>query len=686
MSNPTVVENPLRQTRRNNNNSTFRNLLNKRLPTRSWKNFGKTMLPKWSNKEVGKVEKKTKGLFGRFYTNKITGPENTTTKESNQINSTIITNARTTNYDLIRRLWRQFKEKSNEIDFIPRIDTLEKIGKFELELECFKNKDKERNPSGRDSIISRFIYLGYSAEEANTMLCNYTSESIPNDLKQRLISLNLPLDRSSNIIDTAVDTFTLPDELQKEKMKIVTNLIILRLILSDQLIVRLKSNNSKVVETSFANLTTFGEVLRVASFLSLGVSILFFLPGILLSEFPQEYMDYQNNFEVQMPAFGQFKNMTANFLNQRYSNLEKRTSIDWFYGINARTNHDWLYADCQKNNDEEALSKYISMTKDYILTNNKLPTPEIDQALINQINNEIPLSSSFKLVPDSITSSGRTKSFLNSGNNILRSDDYLKFELTGDFTGWLWIKPGDGIYKLAKAMGWQGSIAGVKSVIIGATSWTVVGGAVLLRKIHDLLKQYLSEKAKKDISDFIDRFLLEFPVAINLIKNPEYIKSFSTDTTLNLQIQLYIGELLKKLNDERRGKLSNEERNAENTISVENAKKIAKAARQRFQGSINNETATNETAKQEQKESVEFTKLTGEQIRTISRQEQKARNAQRNAEGNAWPEPINLKNWPEPIHSNNIDPPLPANAKGGRRSYRQKRRSASKKRKTQRKN
>ena len=63
-------------------------------------------------------------------------------------------------------------------------------------------------------------------------------------------------------------------------------------------------------------------------------------------------------------------------------------------------------------------------------------------------------------------------------------------------------------------------------------------------------------------------------------------------------------------------------------------------------------------------------------------QEQNARNAQRNA----WPEPINLKNWPEPIHSNNIDPPLPANAKGGRRSYRQKRRSATKKRKTQRKN
>lgn len=683
MSSPTVVENPLRQTRRNNNDPRFRKLLNKRLTTKSWKNFGKTMLPKWSNKEVGKVEKKTKGLFGRFYTNKITGPENTTTKESNQISSTIITNARTTNYDLIRRLWRQFKEKSNEIDFIPRIDTLEKIGKFELELECFKNKDKERNPSGRDSIISRFIYLGYSAEEANTMLCNYTSQSTENDLKQRLIALNLPLDRSSTIINTAVTTLTLPDELQKEKMKIVTNLIILRLIVSDELIVRLKSNKSKVVETSFGNLTTFGQVLQVASFLSLGVSILFFLPGILLSEYPQEYMDYQNNLEVQLPAFGQFKNMTANFLNQRYDNRETRDSLDLTYGINARTNHDWLYADCQHNKDYIALHRYITMTKDYILTNNKLPTPEIDQELINKINKDYPLSSTFKLVPDTYTkaSSGKTKSFLDS-DDIMDSDLYLKNELIGDLRGWAWITPGDGFYKLAKAMGWQGSIAGVKSVIIGATSWTVVGGAVLLRKLHGLLKQYLSETAKKDISDFIDRFLLEFPVAINLIKNPEYIKSFSTDTTLNLQIQLYIGELLKKLNDERRGKLSNEERNAENTISVKNAEKIAKAARQRFQGSINNETATNETAKQEQKESVEFTKLNAGQKLTISMQEQNARNAQRNA----WPEPINLKNWPEPIHSNNIDPPLPANAKGGRRSYRQKRRSATKKRKTQRKN
>ena len=677
MSNPTVVENPLRQTRRNNNNSRFRNLLNKRLTTKSWKNFGKTFLPKYGNSEVGKVEKKTKGLFGRFGTNKITGPENTTTRASNEISANIITNARTTNYDLIRRLWRQYKEKSNEIDFIPRIDTLEKIGKFELELECFKNKDKERNLSGRDSIISRFIYLGYSAEEANTMLCNYTSQSTPNDLKQRLIALNLPIDPTSTIIDTAVTTLKLPDELQKEKMKIVTNLIILRLILSDQLIVRLKSNNSKVVETSFANLTTFGEVLRVASFLSLGISILFFLPGVFLSEFPQEYMDYQNNLEVQIPAFAQFKNMTANFLNQRYDNRETRDSFDEiYYGNNARTNHDWLYADCQYNKDYIALHRYITMTKDYILTNNKLPTPEIDQELINQINQDYPLSSTFKLVPDTYikASSGKTKSFLDS-DDIMDSDEYLKNELIGDWRGWAWITPGDGFYKLAKAMGWQGSIAGVKSVIIGATSWTVVGGAVLLRKLHGLLKQYLSETAKKDISDFIDRFLLEFPVAINLIKNPEYIKSFSTDTTLNLQIQLYIGELLKKLNEERRGKLSNEERNAEN------AEKFAKAEIQRFQGSTNetatNETAANETAKQEQKESVEFTKLTPEQKRTIAMQEQKARNKAmqeqkaRNAQRNAWPKPIRFNNF---------------NAKGGRRSYRQKRRSATKKRKTQRKN
>ena len=725
MSSPTVVENPLRQTRRNNNDPRFRKLLNKRLTTKSWKNFGKTMLPKWSNKEVGKVEKKTKGLFGRFYTNKITGPENTTTKESNQINSTIITNARTTNYDLIRRLWRQFKEKSNEIDFIPRIDTLEKIGKFELELECFKNKDKERNPSGRDSIISRFIYLGYSAEEANTMLCNYTSESTNENLKQRLLALKLPIDTNSSIIDNAVTTLTLPDELQKEKMKIVTNLIILRLIVSDELIVRLKSNNSKVVETSFGNLTTFGQVLQVASFLSLGVSILFFLPGFLLSEYPQEYMDYQNNLEVQLPAFGQFKNMTANFLNQRYDNRETRDSLDFTYGINARTNHDWLYADCQHNKDYIALHRYITMTKDYILTNNKLPTPEIDQELINQINQDYPLSSTFKLVPDTYTkaSSGKTKSFLDS-DDIMDSDLYLKNELIGDLRGWAWITPGDGFYKLAKAMGWQGSIAGVKSVIIGATSWTVVGGAVLLRKLHGLLKQYLSETAKKDISDFIDRFLLEFPVAINLIRNPEYIESFSTDTTLNLQIQLYIGELLKKLNDERRGKLSQEERNAENAENAEkfakllkklneerrgklsqeernaeNAEKFAKAEIQRFQGSTNetatNETATNETANNETANNETATNETatnetannetaanetakqGQKVRNKAMQEQKARNKAmqeqkaRNAQRNAWPKPIRFNNL---------------NAKGGRRSYRQKRRSATKKRKTQRKN
>jgi len=647
MSSPTVVENPLRQTRSNYNLRKKLNNSGLTTTTRSWKQFGKTFLPAFGNSEVGQVGKKSRGLFGRFGTNKITGPNNTTTRASNEISANIITNARTTNYDLIRRLWRQYKDKKNEIDFIPRIDTLEKIGKFELELECFKNKDNERNTSGRDSIISHFIYLGYSAEEANTMLCNYTSESTSNDLKQRLIALNLPLDPNSSILDTAVNTLTLPDELQKEKMKIVTNLIILRLILSDQLIVRLKSNNEKVVETSFGNLTTFGQLLKVASFLSLGVSILFFLPSVLISEFPQEYIDYQTNFEIQIPAFIQFKGMTGNFLNQRYHNLETRDSFDSSKGMDARNNTDWLYADCQANKDDIALYRYIQMTKEYILTNNKLPTAEIDQELINQINKDYPLSSSFKLAPDTYTTrKGNTKSYL---DNVTSSDMYLQRILTNNL-GFAWLTPTNSpFYKLAKAMGFTGSIAGVKSVIIGATSWSAVGGAVLIRKLHGLLKQYLSETAKKDISDFIDRFLLEFPVAINLIRNPDYIKSFSTDTTLNLQIQLYINELLKKLNDERREKLSQEERNAENTIeNTINAEKVAKAERQRFQGSIqNNETAANETAANE----------------TATNE-------------NTMPKAIAFSNFV----------PTGTQSRGGRRTYRQKRRSATKKRKTHRKN
>jgi len=635
MSSPTVVENPLRQTKLNNKKPNG-------LKTRSWKNFGKTFLPAFGNNEVGQVGKKSRGLFGRFGTNKITGPNNTTTKASNEISANIITNARTTNYDLIRRLWRQYKHKKNEIDFIPRIDTLEKIGKFELELECFKNKNNAHNLSGRDSIIARFIYLGYSAKEANNMLCNYTLQSIPNELKQRLIALKLPIDPNNSIIDTAVNTLTLPDELQQEKWKIVTNLIILRLILSDQFIVRLKSNGSKVVETSFENLTTFGQVLKVASFLTVAVSIIFFVPGVLLSQFPEDYMDYQNNLEVQIPAFKQYKDMTANFLNQRYSNLEKRTFYDSIYGIDAKNNHDWLYADCQHNKDDIALYRYITMTKDYIITNNKLPTAEIDQELINQINKDYPLSSSFKLAPDTYikNSSGKTKSFLES-DTIKDSGTYLKDILTGTPIGFAWLTPtNNDFYKLAKAMGWQGSITGVKSVIIGATSWSVVGGAVLIRKLHGLLKQYLSETAKKDISDFIDRFLLEFPVAINLIRNPEYIESFSDDTTLNLQIQLYINELLKKLNEERREKLSQEERNVENTI---NAEKFAKAEREKIQGSIRNiETSTNETRSKEitMPKAIDFSKFV----------------------------------------------PTRTKRRGGRRSYRQKRHSATKKRKTHRKN
>lgn len=593
MSSPTVVENPLRQTRRNNNDPRFRQSLNKRLPTRSWKNFGKTFLPAFGNSEVGQVGKKSRGLFGRFGTNKITGPNNTTTKASNEISANIITNARTTNYDLIRRLWRQYKDKKNEIDFIPRIDTLEKIGKFELELECFKNKDKAHNLSGRDSIISRFIYLGYSAEEANNMLCNYNSQSTQNDLKQRLIALKLPIDQKSTIIDTAVTTLTLPDELEKEKMKIVTNLIILRLILSDELIVRLKSNNEKVVETSFGNLTTFGQVLKVASFLSFGVSIFFFVPGILINEFPEEFMFFSNRLELENKNFGLLNNYMKNFYKARYKT--NNTNIE--------------FTEFAYTKDKDASIYFIDKIKNFIIDNNRLPTPDEEQAIILETNNKYEFRSNFYVILD--------KKGKPSQEGIYWGNELWDYNLKDKNSF---------AYKLLKILGIQGSITGIKSVIIGATSWSAVGGAVLIRKLHGLLKQYLSETAKKDVCQFIDDFFLNFPVAINLIRYPKYITSFSDDTTLNLQIQGYIARILVILNDERREQLSNDERITEN---AEDAKRDAE-------------------------------------------------DAKRDAEIKAA-DPISFANFTKPANAN-------ANPKGGRRSYRQKRQSATKRRKTHRKN
>jgi len=623
MSSPTVVENPLRQTKLNNKKPNG-------LKTRSWKNFGKTFLPAFGNNEVGQVGKKSRGLFGRFGTNKITGPNNTTIKASNEISANIITNARTTNYDLIRRLWRQYKEKSNEIDFIPRIDTLEKIGKFELELECFKNKNNAHNLSGRDSIIARFIYLGYSTEEANNMLCNYTSQSIPNELKQRLIALKLPIDPTSTIIDTAVNTLTLPDELQKEKMKIVTNLIILRLILSDQLIVRLKSNNEKVVETSFGNLTTFGQVLKVASFLTFGVSIFFFVPGVLINEFPEEFMFFSNRLELANKDIGVLNNYMKNFYKARYQT----------------NNTDVEFTEFAYTNDKDASIYFIDKIKNFIIDNNRLPTPDEEQAIILETNNKYKFYSSFYVILDK------------KGKPTYEGIDW-KNELW-DYN----LKDKNSFaYKLLKILGIQGSITGIKSVIIGATSWSAVGGAVLIRKLHGLLKQYLSETAKNDISDFIDRFLFNFPVAINLIRNPKYIESFSDDTTLNLQIQRYIADIIFYLDEERREQLSNDERLAENAEiaeklakaekNAEDAKKKAKAEIEMFQDSIiNTNTTTNETA-------------TKGNNKTVWK--------------NTWPNAISFANFTKPANAN-------ANPKGGRRSYRQKRRSSTKRRKTHRKN
>jgi len=560
------------QTRKNNkgpNNSKYRKLFNNAgLTNRTWKNYAKSFAPKWGNSEVGRVIKKNTGYFAR---NKINGPKNITTLPSNFISPDIITNARTTNHDLLRRLWRQFNGKENDIDFFPRIDTLYKIGKFEIELECYANKDKPaKTQAQRSSLIKRLTDKGVSQNDAAKVLCAYNSTSTLDDLKKRLNDLNLPV--TSEIIEGAVNTLTLPNAVEIEKRKIITGLIILRLILSDQLIVRLKSNNSRVVETSFEELTTFGKILRAAAWITLVSSVIFEVPGMLIGEFPQEYMDYQNNMEIQIPAFNRFKQMTTNFLNQRYSNLETRTTSD-YYDANTpgigQTNADWLYTDMDKNDDKVALDKYIYMTKQYILTNNKLPSPEVDQALIEQINKNVPLSANFKLVPDTVTNSKSNK--IKSGVTPMACYTYLA-PMLGANKGWPWMTPGDGFYKLAKAMGFHGSIIGIKSVIVGATSWSALGGLVIIRKLHTLIKTHLNEKAKKDVCDFIDSFLFEFPVAFNLIKNTEYIKSFSSNTTLNLMIQWYIHEILKKDYDSKKSTIEK----LYGTIFRENANKVNK--------------------------------------------------------------------------------------------------------------
>ena len=476
------------------------------------------------------------------------------------------------------------------------------------------------------------------------MLCNYTSQSTPNDLKQRLMDLNIPIENAdtseiidlnarSIIINQAIDNLELPKELKRKKREIITNLIILRLIISDEIKVKLKSNNENILETSFKNLTRFGKILKIASFFTL--MFIFEIPAFVIAGFPEEYMIFENTRYLQ-------DSRTAKELNDYMTTFfKKRYKVDGSYDY---------FMEFAARNDTDASIRYATSIKEFITTNDRLPTPDEQNTMIEQINLLYPKIPTY--------------------STPYRPSSWTQYKLEKKFWGDRNIWDADNFYsKFFKLAGIHGPILAVKSILMGTAVYSAVPAALLLYKLHKIMKQNLSESAKQEVSDFIDVFLLEFPVARQVMTDKEFIESFNKDSILNYHIQLYIREYLYKLHDKRRQKLSQENRNAENAEiaeklakaekNAEDAKKKAKAEIEMFQDSIiNTNTTTNETA-------------TKGNNKTVTNETSNKKNT--------WPNAISFANFTKPANAN-------ANPKGGRRSYRQKRRSATKRRKTYRKN
>uniref|UniRef100_A0A6C0BCU6 Uncharacterized protein n=1 Tax=viral metagenome TaxID=1070528 RepID=A0A6C0BCU6_9ZZZZ len=322
----------------------------------------------------------------------------------------------------------------------------------------------------------------------------------------------------------AVETLENKRTSKEEQEAIVTSLIILRLILSGDLIVKVRGflgRREEAIERSWSRLTTFEAVVRSLGYILPAAT---FAAGTSWLADPDYAEQLFNQIEITAKTDEYLSTVGTQFLSARYG---------------SGGSGDYLANMLKDRNDQAAFDEFTSKVIAKADEIGGPPSQEDIKTIIADINLRFPLQaggrfSGVSRAAYSLWSSGPSNSHYTSMATLVKSS--LKK-----------LMPQFGPYQVGQILGFTGSISvsTISEMAHGTLTHGIIAG---YRALFKAVTRHYNYKNKQEMIKLIDTFLIEFEVAREIILSRKFRDSIDLETTLGATISSYVDALLEQIN------------------------------------------------------------------------------------------------------------------------------------------
>ena len=312
-------------------------------------------------------------------------------------------------------------------------------------------------------------------------------------------------------------------ESKEEKEAIITSFILLRLILSGDLIVKVRGllgRREEVIERSWSRLTRYEGIIRALGYLLPAVS---FLGGTAWLADPGYADQVFNGIQIIGKADDYLSTVGTQFLSTRYN---MQATPDFFAGM------------VKSNNDQDAFNAFTAEVMAKAGETGGSPSQAEINVIIANVNARYPYQTGGGILS--------TVSRIYSSSSLGSSRSYTMTNLvTSSLKNWSGIY--NSAYHAGKILGFTGSIS--VSTISEITHGTLTHGILgMYRSLFKAVSRHYNYKDKKEMIKLIDTFLIEDPDTSAIILSREFRESIDGTTLMGFVIENYINALIEEIN------------------------------------------------------------------------------------------------------------------------------------------
>jgi len=324
----------------------------------------------------------------------------------------------------------------------------------------------------------------------------------------------------------AVETLEKGKTSKEEKEAIVSSLIILRLILSGDLIVKVRGflgRREEAIERSWSRLTTFEAVVRSLGYILPAAT---FAAGTSWLADPDYAEQLFNQIEITAKTDEYLSTVGTQFLSARYG---------------SGGSGDYLATIVKSRNDQAAFDEFTSEVMAKADEIGGPPSQADIKTIITNINLKYPVQAGGRFSGISRAAYSLWSSSSSSSNSYYTTMTKLVNSSLKN------LMPQFGPYQAGKILGFTGSISvnTISEIAHGTLTHGIIAG---YRALFKAVSRHYDYKNRKEMIKLIDTFLIEFEVAREIILSREFRNSIDLETTLGAIISSYVDALLEQIN------------------------------------------------------------------------------------------------------------------------------------------